>query len=125
MCTRDYARRSAFISAQAIGSVAAGMTIIGTFSYDRSSDSFTGEVCTLLVDRHTVYLRPVRMWFHKTRTYRVFVDTPIGLFRCGTATANGAQAALRLSLTDPITGCCFRGALVLAADDTATFIWDL
>lgn len=101
------------------------MTVIGNFRYDRASDCYVGEVITLIVDHHRVFLRPIRKWTRAGPDYRVIVETPVGSFKCGQACKRehaNRQPCLSVTLKDPITGGTFCGTMLTAADDTATLV---
>jgi uncharacterized protein (DUF736 family) len=101
--------------------------IIGNFSYDRTSDTYSGEIKTLTFHRAGVVLRPAQKSGEKGPDYRVIEQGANGTVEFGAAwkrTSERGQPFLSIVLDDPVLASSLNAALLLrSGDDAATLVW--
>ncbi len=101
--------------------------IIGNFSYDRKTDTYTGNVTTLTFHRGDVQFRPVKKPNGKEPNYRIIADTPLGSVEFGAAwnrRSEKGQPFLSVAIDDPALPGALNAALFDAEDGkTATLVW--
>ena len=101
--------------------------IIGTFRYEAATDTYTGEIRTLSVQRSHVVLRPNTRGSNREPDYRVVQFTDGGTVELGAAwrrrTERG-QDYLSVLLDDPTLAQPLSVALFPGEDDlSANLIW--
>ncbi len=101
--------------------------IIGNFYYDIGTDTYSGEIRTLTVQRRGLALRPLAKRHEREPDYRVIEMTEAGLVELGAAwrkRTDRGRDYLSVILEDPTFGQPLSAALFLAEDDrTATLVW--
>jgi uncharacterized protein (DUF736 family) len=102
--------------------------IIGNFTYDAQSDTYTGNVTTLTLHRNSVQLRPVDKFGDREPDYRVVGETAVGIVEFGAAwkrKSEKGQDFLSVSIDDPGLAAALNAALFPDEDgETAVLAWN-
>lgn len=103
------------------------MSIIGNFTRDDKSDSYTGEIVTLTFSRTEVQFKPNEKSGDKEPDYRITGKTAHGTVEFGAAwkrTSEKGTDFLSVSIDDPALPNGLNAALFTTkAGDTATLVW--
>lgn len=101
--------------------------IIGNFTYDKTKDTYEGEIKTLTLLRGKVAFRPTEGKNGKGPNYRVTVEGAPGAVELGAAwkrTSEAGREFLSVSLDDPALSRPLNAALMPAEDGAgAILIW--
>jgi uncharacterized protein (DUF736 family) len=101
--------------------------IVGNFSYDNRSDTYSGTITTLTLHRDNVVLRPTNKSGEKEPDYRIVQEDDHGTVELGAAwkrSSGQGRAFLSIVLDDPALPASLNTAMFLSdRDDTATLVW--
>jgi uncharacterized protein (DUF736 family) len=102
--------------------------IIGKFSYDAASDSYTGDIITLTFTRAGVQLKPHEKSGEDEPNYRVVAKSVLGTVEFGAAwkrsSEKNGQEDLSVAIDDPAFPGPLNAALFLDEDgETASLVW--
>jgi uncharacterized protein (DUF736 family) len=101
--------------------------IIGNYTYDEKTDTYTGDVSTLTVQRAAVQFTPNAKSSDKEPDYRIVAETPRGTVELGAAwkkTSERGQDYLSVAIDDPALPGSLNAALFPSEDgETAALVW--
>ena len=99
--------------------------IIGNLSYDKTGDTYTGELASLTVATRKVVFQPSKATGEKAPAYRVVSQSKAGDIELGAAWKKRTEEGrdyLSVKLDDPALGQPFNCALMASKDNTEKFI---
>lgn len=99
--------------------------IIGNLTYDKTSDTYTGELATLSVGTREVVFQASKSTGEGTPEYRVVSPTEIGDIELGAAwkkRSKEGQEYLSVRLDDPVLDRPFNCAVMASKNSAGQFI---
>lgn len=101
--------------------------IIGNFTYNKTKDTYAGDIHTLTLLRSKVAFRPTEAKTDKGPDYRVVFENGTGSVELGAAwkrTSEAGRDFLSVSIDDPALGSPLNAALMPSEDGKgAILIW--
>ncbi len=102
--------------------------IIGNFTFDDETNTYTGDVTALTFQRSKVQLRAVEKSGDKEPDYRVVAETEFGTVEFGAAwkrTSENGRNFLSVSIDDPALSGSLNAALFASDDgEKAVLVWN-
>jgi uncharacterized protein (DUF736 family) len=102
--------------------------IIGTFVYDKETDSFSGDIATLHFQYFQVHIKPAGKNAEKGPDYRLIAGTPHGHIELGAGwkrTSDQGRDFISVSLDSPLLDAPLNVALFNAEKGTgAIMVWN-
>lgn len=102
--------------------------IIGNFTFDNKTNTYTGNVTTLTFQRSKVQLRPVEKSGDREPDYRIVAETEFGTVEFGAAwkrTSENGRDFLSVSIDDPALSGSLNAALFNSGDgEKAVLVWN-
>ena len=102
--------------------------IIGTFVYDKETDSFSGDISTLHFQFSPVEITPVRKNGENGPDYRLISETAHGHVELGAAwkrTSEQGRDFISVSLDAPLLDAPLNAALFIGDNSTkASMVWN-